>query len=383
MKNDSLVPTFKNIEIEYLRAIAIIFTLIHHAMDHIVIDRATTGSHFSGITFWGGVDLFFAISGFVIMTKYRPMLETKNQSQFQFKTQWQLMKNFWLRRQFRILPGAIFWLVVYLFFTIYFNFQGSFGILSQNINDATSALFQYANFYGIKCWGHPKAMECGPNGIYWSLSLEEQFYFLLPLVIYFLKNRFFPFILSLGLVQFFWDRTPWSLGWAIRSDAILWGTFLAYSLKSKFYKKLEPLFIIRGGSFLSFSFLCIFIFGMMYLPAEKNNFAYSTGILALICSIMVWLSSYQKQYLFIWTPAWLSKILVWIGTRSYSIYLVHIIVFRFTWELAFLIYPKMNPLNFYSSLMLLSISVPTMIFVSDLSFKYIETPFRNYGRTKY
>ncbi|MEQ1723117.1 MAG: acyltransferase, partial [Pseudobdellovibrio sp.] len=182
---------------------------------------------YSDFTFWAGVDLFFAISGFVIMNSF---LKTLSQKDINF---WKACKIFWVKRVFRILPAAWFWLMIYLLLTYYFNATGAFGNISENLQDAKAAILQYANIYGVSCWGDGGQAQCGPNGIYWSLSLEEQFYILLPILVLVFRNYFKYFLIVASLCLFFVNRPEWSWGWALRTDAIMFGVLISIFNQSK------------------------------------------------------------------------------------------------------------------------------------------------------
>ena len=90
----------KNRSIEGLRAVAIIYTLIHHLaiptghIPKLSIYLSQFGS------FYVGVDLFFVISGFVITRSL-----CSSVTEFQV-SRWRLMAAFWLKRVFRLLPLA-------------------------------------------------------------------------------------------------------------------------------------------------------------------------------------------------------------------------------------------------------------------------------------
>ncbi|RFQ09435.1 acyltransferase, partial [Pseudomonas sp. ATCC 13867] len=62
--------------------------------------------------------------------------------------------------------------------------------------------------------------------MYWSLSLEEQFYLLLPLLILFVRGRWLPVLLGAWvLFQLVQARGLWLM--AFRTDALLLGVLLA------------------------------------------------------------------------------------------------------------------------------------------------------------
>src|SRR5262249_6765248 len=122
---------------------------------------------------WGGVDLFFAISGFVIASSLLRQPRHRSFSEFALP--------FYVRRIFRIWPAALLWLLVPLLASRYFNTSGAFGHTRTLIGESIAASLQVANVYFGLC-------QCGKEYVYWSLSLEEQFYILFPLLLFFLTG---------------------------------------------------------------------------------------------------------------------------------------------------------------------------------------------------
>lgn len=361
----------KNQEIECLRGVAILFTLFHHIAYYLVIHPNQTFINlYSQFTFWAGVDLFFAISGFVIMNSLIQTLAIPNISFGKYA------KIFWAKRIFRILPAAWFWLVVYLIFTKYFNYYGAFGDLAQNLQDAKAAVLQYANIYGVNCWGKNATMSCGDNGIYWSLSLEEQFYLIIPVLAWLLKKYLKYFLSVILLILIFVERPEWSWGWALRTDALILGVLIAIFLKQGALKKIEHSEIIKN-KFFTTCIMLVAIFLMAYLPAKPNHILFSTGLVALVCAVLVLLASFNKNYLFFGN--YLKKVLLWFGSRSYSLYLTHIIIFRLSYEIFYQITPAGYRFVVNDWYYLLAISIPLLGIMAEFSYRFIEMPTRNYG----
>lgn len=361
----------KNIEIEYLRGIAILFTIFHHIPSYLFVQPNFFFINlYQKFTFWGGVDLFFAISGYVIMDSFFRILKSSKKNYIE------KIKIFWIRRFFRILPSAWFWLIIYLICTQYFNHLGAFGDLNQNIKDSIPAFLQYANIYGLSCWGPLASQDCGPNGIYWSLSLEEQFYFLLPLII-FIFRKFVKYILAVVvIILFFIERPEWSIGWALRFDAIILGVLISYYVNSDSFKR--NLFSkFTWLSKMSFLYVLCSLALVAYVPAKFNQYSYSTGILSLICSSLVFLAAFQKNYINFGKLA--NTVLLWLGSRSYSLYLTHIIIFRMSHEILYQISPsgyRVGPADWFN---LLAICLPILILISEFSYRFIECPTKKLG----
>lgn len=357
-------------EIECLRAVAILFTLFHHTPFYLfILPNEFFNTLYSVATFWSGVDLFFVISGFVIMRSFKEHINRSSASY------WRSSGAFWVRRFFRILPSAWLWIGIYLLCTKYLNYTGAFGVLSQNIKDSMAAILQWANIYGLNC-GAGRGMICGPNGIYWSLSLEEQFYILLPIVIFLFRKFLVPFLFLAAAIQFFIFRPDWSIGWAIRTDALIGGVLLAIWSQKSSYKKFEPHFLNRFP-WLKLILIPTLFVGMAILPATPNQIQVGTGLLAFICIILVYLASLDQGYIL--KDSWFRKILIWLGSRSYSIYLIHIITFRLSYEILYQFTPigfRFSPKDSFS---LMLIAYPLLFIISEINYRFIEQPFRKYG----
>lgn len=352
----------KIIEIEYLRALAIVFTLFHHIVFYLFPSPQTSPflvGLYSHFTFFSGVDLFFCISGFVIFNSFWKLVESSRSIRSHFRA----AVTFWMKRFFRLLPSAWLWIGIYLLCSYWFN-SGHFGNFNQNLQDMKAAFFQYANFYGLNCWGPGKTMDCGPNGIYWSLSLEEQFYFVLPFLFLIVGRYLFGFVMALiFLVQFFLPRVDWSIGWALRTDAIALGVLISILSRKWLYQDLNPRFLNRAG-WTKYIFISALVFLMAYIPAMPNAIPFSLGLLALICAALVWLASYDQGYILPHSNP-LHKILLWLGSRSYSIYLVHIVAFKLSCELVV-----------DSFVYLLPAGLILTFILSELNFRFIEKPLR-------
>lgn len=118
-----------------------------------------------------GVMLFFAISGLLICS--RIFEEEALTGRFH-------LKSFYVRRVFRIQPAALAYLAVIGGLTLC-------GVLHEHWKYWLGALFLYQNFLY-----HPGAAD-GLHGFFtghfWTLAVEEHFYLLISLVLFFCKRR--------------------------------------------------------------------------------------------------------------------------------------------------------------------------------------------------
>ena len=116
---------------------------------------------------------------------------------------------------------------------------------------------------------------------------------------------------------------------------------------------------------------------MAILPATPNKILAGTGLLAVVCAVLVYLASCDQGYIL--KDGWLRKILVWMGSRSYSIYLIHIIAFRMSYEIMYQLTPTGFRFSPADSWRLAAIAYPLLVVVSELNYRFVEQPFRKYG----
>ena len=362
-----------NTDLEILRAVAISFTLLAHLGWGILPRFGAVGRvvH-SRLQFWTGVDLFFAISGFIITAS---LLRARRADQPFVK----FAIPFWMRRAFRLLPSAWLWLALTLLLTASFNSHLSFGLLRDNLREAAAAVANLANFYYYRWFssGHP---DYGSFGAYWSLSLEEQFYAVLPFLLFFANRRAFVVALALGfLAQVFLHRpvgfVPGHsfLFWYVRTDALILGVLIALWQDSASYERVRPRLL--GHSILSLPVLALGVILLAALPASAALAPVSTGLAAVVSGALVFIASYDADYLL--KPSAFKRALVWLGSRSYSIYLIHV-----TGRAIVLEFKKSRGIAEGSAAAGLwtVVSIVLILTLSELNYRLVESRFRRIGR---
>jgi peptidoglycan/LPS O-acetylase OafA/YrhL len=147
--------------LDVLRAVAILGVLARHSL----MFRTPTWDFFPVRAGWAGVDLFFVISGFLISGLL--FSEYRKRSSINFP-------RFAIRRILKIWPPLYFLVLSTLTLRlIHDHFHGIQAALRLLLHDV---LFMQS--YAAGTWGH-----C------WSLAVEEHFYILLPLTLWFLLRR--------------------------------------------------------------------------------------------------------------------------------------------------------------------------------------------------
>ncbi|XRD86343.1 acyltransferase [Dyella acidisoli] len=355
-----------NTDIECLRALAVIGVMIHHAQGNLfhpglpLLDRI-----FAIGQTWCGVDLFFAISGFVIARSLLPQLATVSGS---LAAQCRIIAAFWIRRAWRLLPSAWLWLVVMLLASMVANRSGVFQSVHANLIATLAGFFNVANIrYADSFYQYPY----GASFVYWSLSLEEQFYVVLPLLAA-CTRRYFPWILAALLaIQLPMHRSI--LAMAFRTDALGLGVLLAVVSKTTLYAKVEPRVLARvrgsGGLILA---LLLSLTAVLAVLNEKHS-SFAIGGIAIATTALVWIASYDANYLI--RQSWLKRGLTWIGNRSYAIYLCHIPIFFLLREFCFRF-----GLEHPSAWLLGATAACLIALVAEMNFRYVEQPLRHHGR---
>lgn len=333
-------------------------------------------------TFMGfaGVEIFFVLSGFLIgniMYKaFRKKLDKNG------------LKVFWIRRWFRTLP--LYYIVLALNIVLTISIEG--------ISHVPFTAFLFPFFLQNFLWPHPYFFIPA-----WSLTIEEYFYLLFPLLLFFLLNvRKIPFrrsfllmiilffaiplilriasflLLESGYIQQL--RPGFNAHWDLhirritlfRLDAIAMGVFTAYLMNNykavlQKYKNillLASVIMLTGSIWLYYRFVhpdqINVISAILIFPLFSVGFAFS----------MPYLQDMKTMGIFSAPITFISKI-------SYSVYLLHTLLSDFLFKY---IYKDTYTLPYQLLIWLLFIA--TSIAVSALSYKYIELPFTE-RREKY
>ena len=361
-------------DIELLRGVGILYVLAEHALGNLIFWPSPGIEHlYSYARGASGVDLFFAISGFVIARDLLPrLLDSPSMGAFVYTT-----LAFWVRRIWRIFPSAWLWLAIILLATAFFNHSGAFGPFRSALNGTFAAVLQLANFGFALCFGQVGPNVCGANFYYWSLSLEEQFYMLLPLTAL-LFRKWLPLVLAVLVVYLITYPDRSMLGSMIRGDALLLGVLIAYWSGKPSYRLVEPRFL--AGSLAARFIVTIGLFAALavaatFFPGKLAPFR--LGIIAVVAALLVFIASYDRNYLVMPSP--LRNFMLWLGSRSCTIYLIHIPAFFATREIWYRISTAGTKFDAAYNLPF-SLTAATIILVCcEINFRFVEAPFRRRG----
>jgi peptidoglycan/LPS O-acetylase OafA/YrhL len=327
---------FRN-DITGLRAIAVLSVLFYHADFEL----------FKGG--WLGVDIFFMISGYLISNI---IVSELNNKKFKFKL-------FYQRRIERIFPALFSTLLITIPFTFYLFDPKS---LLQYTKSLISSTFFYSNFYfnNLDFYNEAPA-KLMPLLHTWSLSIEEQFYIIFPILLYFLhrysKSYFFQTITILFLLSLFWNSTTDSLEKFYMLEFRFWELSLGLLIMV-----MQQKVVSKNLDVLGFILLIspIFYYDDSYINQIEPKIISLFGLSLLLLNSS---NSIIKRVL---NNSFLQKT----GLISFSLYLLHQPIFSIARKI---LYGQFLKLELYQSMILILFS----FFLATQFYKYVELGLKN------
>ena len=346
-------------ELDGIRAIAVIMVLAYH------LKLALFKSGFLGVT------VFFVLSGYLITGILISEVEEGTID----------LKNFWLRRIRRLVPAVMSMAVVIIFVSAVVNRI----IFTKGCKDFLASVLGFNNWWQIfnkisyfEAAGVPSSFtHC------WSLAIETQFYLIYPLILLgiykLVKSRgegranrgllFAGVTLLLALISVILmivlfdpqqDASRVYYGTDTRAFSLLFGALLAILWEYRMVpRRLSANVNMVLGS-VSFAVLLV----MTIAINGSSNFWYRGGQFfgTILTVLMVYAVSGRKT----WLSRFLSNpVLKWMGDRSYSIYLWHYPII--------LLISKGIKASWWITL----IEIVLSVVLSELSYRFIETPIRH------
>jgi peptidoglycan/LPS O-acetylase OafA/YrhL len=345
--------------LDILRAFAILFVVIGHGNK--LLPQKIAGNIYSFLL--DGVGLFFVLSGFLIGGILLRTLEKEGKST-------RLLFNFWIRRWFRTLPN--YFLILIILSLLYLFFKDGFALADI----ARYFVFSQNLFYHHGVWFFPEA---------WSLSVEEWFYLLAPVLIFGsayvfrIKNAFLftatGIILAITLFRFYRYTTitihnaiDWDIFFrtqvATRVDSLMYGMVGAYLL---FYYKRSWIKYKRTLFFIGILLLVTSKFFEPILSAKPGLYycVFSFSINSLATLLLLPLLSELKQ-----GKGFVFTTITYLSLVSYSMYLLNFTIVQ-GWILNKIDFSSLMPYDTivkYLLYWLLTISLSIML------YKYYELP---------
>ncbi len=280
------------------RAIAILMVMFCHETVHGISFLNTRWFQLYGDK---GVDIFFAISGILICSR---LLD--EESRFGHIS----IKHFYVRRAFRILPPALAYLLV-------IGLLALAGVIVVPLRQWVASAFFYRNYGRLA--GVADTGVSWYTGHFWSLSVEEHFYLLLPALLLLTRRHLrVPVLLFIALAvlgnrAMQLSTRPWhmiSYHTDVRMDSLLFPAILAVLLHADRNRNKARKW------FAAWPFLAIIMVALFML--WHDTFTQRT-ILALFVPLVIMGSILAPNNLFGRFLEW--RPLRFVGKISFSLYL--------------------------------------------------------------
>lgn len=351
-------------DIDGLRAVAVLSVMIYH------LNANWLPGGFLG------VDVFFVISGFVVTGA---LVASRAKSAPAF------IAEFYARRLARIMPAVVVMLVVTALLATLF-------IPRAWLSELSERTAQYA-FWGLSNWVMqqnddayfaPRA-EFNPYTHTWSLGVEEQFYLVAPLVIFFwlhgrrtgLEKRrhlwFLGLLFALSLASFlgcvyatgayptaafyFFGFRFWELG----VGSLLYLLTLEHALPRSPLDRLPALVPVSGAALIVVAFAL----------ARTDRFPWPWALPAVFGSALL-IGGIRADVAVPIRKQLAHPLMLWIGKRSYSLYLWH-------WP----IYVLLRWTVGLQSVATQVAAVAASVGLAALSYRFVETPLRHHARIEH
>lgn len=294
-----------------------------------------------------GVSLFFVLSGFLIS---RILIHTKEEPNY--------FRNFYLRRILRIFPLYYFFLFLY-----YFVFPI---IFSESIHPFSEQKYFWIYFQNIA-----RTFEWKSEGPvhFWSLAVEEHFYFFWPVLFFFFSIKrlsqiiigivVFAFLLRLIMLEYDLSVYYFTL---TRMDELAIGAFLAIlEKKGRLTEENTKYFqIICLGILIPLVVVWFFYTGEGNVTIQAIKYLLQS--IVFFCFIG-WVISAKSNFLF--RKILSLKVLSFTGMISYGLYVFHPLCFQLVNRFILTQYSTVNFL----------ISFIVTFLIAVLSYYFLELPF--------
>jgi peptidoglycan/LPS O-acetylase OafA/YrhL len=324
-----------------------------------------------------GVDLFFVISGYVIT---RLLLDSIARSGGLD------LRGFYKARARRLLPPLIFMIVVTAFYISIWAQDSVKRFLTDTPFSLTGVMnwwlvFKQQDYF--EAIGRPPLLQHT-----WSLAVESQFYLIWPVLLLLILKRFGKKVIpiaalaialfsgtALFLVSLQLDATSTVSHVYFGTDTHSIGLFLGAALAVSWIpQNFKSEVSNRAQNFIDFIgvFGLVGILGSFLLIDASSPTAYKIAFpLAAIFGAAIITSIVHPASRF--APILQNRVLLWIGERSYAIYLWHWVVFQIT-------RPRVDIDG--QDWALIALRILVVLALADISLKLVELPIRS-GRVEY
>ncbi|WP_460608386.1 acyltransferase family protein [Hymenobacter terrigena] len=336
--------------LDYLRGLAAFGIMVYHYSSWSFGEQAA--SSFLGRVGIYGVAIFYILSGQTLSYIYSSKLQLTTTE----------LREFYNKRFFRIFP--LLWLAT--LFSI---------AISKHIPNGIDLLLNLTGLFGLFKWDTYFATGA------WSIGNELCFYIAFPLLVYLIKKFkrgfFLVLVSAFGISGYFafnrlYSNLPLSAQWHTYTNPL--NQFLFFLGGVAIGNFISP---PRMKGWLSLILGLIGFTAFVLIPIQGNAIALVTGSNRLFFTSSCFLICYSFFSL-VHTSSPVDKPLLMLGQASYSLYLLHPLVYAFT--KAF--FSKFVKIFHISNINLLYTSIIISLLVSYLSYQYFERFFIKFNQKR-
>jgi peptidoglycan/LPS O-acetylase OafA/YrhL len=328
---------------------------------------------------WTGVDLFFVLSGFLITGI---LYDSRNNERY--------FRVFYARRALRIFPLYYGLFVALLLLTPVLHLVYSAAIWSNllYVGNLVSVFFQLGHAHNphimwIFIHGHGLAVELST---FWSLAVEEQFYLLWPLVIWFFRSRTTLLRICTGMILATAALRTLIVVYSprlrttdieytqlfTRCDALLIGAWLALWLRGAklervALRRLAGTLIVASAATVVVLIRTLGLHGEMDHPLNPGLTTFGYTFVGLAGAGVLLLCLDETSFVH---RALLYRPLAKLGRISYGFYVLHYLLFFF-----FASFTKHFLAPRHLGLLILPIAFFYSLGAAYVSFRFLESPF--------
>ncbi len=350
----------RSLALDGLRGLALVWVVTYHF-------TSSAGPLKGG---WVGLDVFFVLSGFLITAMLLDELRVHGRVS---------LPKFYARRACRLLPALFVMLAAWVVVLLAFHDTGWIaatpgGDGNGDPVDVGAALEQVGMVlaYGVN-WVYALGSGDAPLAHLWSLAVEEQFYVVWPFVLLLVlkvpsARRIWPVLvlaaLSATLPFLYWDGGAGNdriyFGTDTRAVAMLMGAVAALAWHRRRSRgTASPAATARA--WLGMGAVVVFL-----LTVGNSPLKFLAGPAIMAVAAMQVVPYLVDRPTSLMARFYDNRVLVWLGQRSYAVYLWHYLFA--TW---------LNPLSQWISI---PVGVGASLLAAHLSWQLVEAPALRFAK---
>ncbi len=357
----------RNPELDWLRAYAVLLVMVLHLARILGPDPGRFRAVFDALDFSGGVDLFFAISGFVIAGSLEPLWSLPRPRCERHPRTRAIVRTFFVRRFWRLWPASTLWITYCLAVSWISQGRGGWPPVGHVAREWVTAVVPV---YELREFRSP-----GVLGYYWTLSVEWQFYAVFPfLLIGFRSARARMAVLALLFGLGLYTN---EISWMLRFSSIVAGIGIYATYRS------GRLAVASGRvpplrPWPRFLLTASLLVTLVTVPQRAGSMLIGQLGLVLLCTILVTMAAADRELV---SDCGVPRLMGWIGLRSYSLYLCHIPV-ALTLSALLDRFGRPGDGTVRVQLEAVGLALAITLVLADLSYRHVELPLQRRYRPR-